>query len=116
MVQPHRWETSRRALERVRAFAKELVELNPDVLVARSTPTMFALKRETDAIPIVFVNMAEPVESGLVQTLARPGGNPTGFTNFDCRATPTECCPLLGKLVSSMIQASIGPWRSSIAC
>ncbi len=70
-------------LDRVRAFAKELIELRPDVLVARSTPTTLALKRETDAIPIVFVNIAEPVESGLAQTLARPGGNLTGFTNFE---------------------------------
>jgi putative tryptophan/tyrosine transport system substrate-binding protein len=70
-------------LDRVRTFAKELVELRPDVLVARSTPTTLALKRETDAIPIVFVNISEPVESGLAQTLARPGGNLTGFTNFE---------------------------------
>jgi putative tryptophan/tyrosine transport system substrate-binding protein len=70
-------------LDRVRAFAKELVELKPDVLVARSTPTSLALKRETEAIPIVFVNISEPVESGLAQTLARPGGNLTGFTNFE---------------------------------
>ncbi len=70
-------------VERVRALAKELVELKPDVLVARSTPATMALRSETDAIPIVFVNIAEPVESGLAQTLARPGGNVTGFTNFE---------------------------------
>jgi putative tryptophan/tyrosine transport system substrate-binding protein len=70
-------------VERVRALAKELVELKPDVLVARSTPTTMALRNETDAIPIVFVNISEPVESGLAQTLARPGGNVTGFTNFE---------------------------------
>jgi putative tryptophan/tyrosine transport system substrate-binding protein len=70
-------------LDRVRTFARELVELRPDVLVARSTPTTLALKRETDAIPIVFVNISEPVASGLAKTLARPGGNLTGFTNFE---------------------------------
>jgi putative tryptophan/tyrosine transport system substrate-binding protein len=70
-------------LDRARAFAKELVDLRPDVLVARSTPITLALKRETDAIPIVFVNISEPVESGLAQSLARPGGNLTGFTNFE---------------------------------
>jgi ABC-type uncharacterized transport system substrate-binding protein len=74
-------------LDRARAFAKELVELKLDVLVARSTPTTLALKRETDAIPIVFVNISEPVESGLAQTLARPGGNVTGFTNFEREST-----------------------------
>ena len=70
-------------LDRIRAFARELVELRPDVLVARSTPTTLALKRETDAIPIVFVNISEPVASGLAKTLAQPGGNLTGFTNFE---------------------------------
>ena len=70
-------------VERARAFAKELVGLNPDVLVGRSTPTTAALKQETDSIPIVFVNVAEPVRSGFVENLARPGGNITGFTNFE---------------------------------
>jgi putative ABC transport system substrate-binding protein len=70
-------------LERVRVLAKELVELKPDVLVSRSTPTTMALRGETDVIPIVFVNISEPVESGLTHTLARPGGNVTGFTNFE---------------------------------
>jgi len=59
------------------------VGLKPDVLLARSTPTTAALKRETGAIPIVFVSVAEPVGSGFVQTHARPGGNITGFTNFE---------------------------------
>jgi putative tryptophan/tyrosine transport system substrate-binding protein len=70
-------------VERVRALAKELVELRPDVLLSRSTPATMALRSETDVIPIVFVNNTEPVESGIAQTLARPGGNVTGFTNFE---------------------------------
>jgi putative ABC transport system substrate-binding protein len=70
-------------VERAQVLAKELVELKPDALLARSTPTTAALKRETGTIPIVFVNVAEPVESGFVQTLARPGGHITGFTNFE---------------------------------
>jgi putative ABC transport system substrate-binding protein len=70
-------------VERARVLAKELVALKPDVLLARSTPPTAALKRETDAIPIVFVNVAEPIESGFVQTLARPGGNITGFSYFE---------------------------------
>jgi putative tryptophan/tyrosine transport system substrate-binding protein len=69
--------------ERAAALAAELVGLKPDVLLARSTPTTAALKRETGTIPIVFVNVTEPVEQGFVQTLARPGGNITGFTNFE---------------------------------
>ena len=66
-----------------RTFAKELVASNPDLLMGRSTPTTAALKQETSTIPIVFVNVAEPLESGFVQSLARPGGNITGFTNFE---------------------------------
>jgi len=70
-------------IERAEAFAKELVGLRPDVLVGRSTPTTAALKRETSTIPIVFSNVSEPVESGFVESLARPGGNITRFSNFE---------------------------------
>jgi putative ABC transport system substrate-binding protein len=70
-------------IERAQALALELVRLKPDVLLARSTPTTAALKRESGSIPIVFVNVTEPEEQGFVQTLARPGGNITGFTNFE---------------------------------
>jgi putative tryptophan/tyrosine transport system substrate-binding protein len=76
-----RWSGS--DVERAQVLARVLVALKPDVLLARSTPPTAALKRETDAIPIVFVNVAEPVESGFVQTHARPGGNITGFTYFE---------------------------------
>jgi ABC-type uncharacterized transport system substrate-binding protein len=77
----YRWPGS--DVERAQVLAKELAGLKPDVLLARSTPTTAALKRETDTIPIVFVNVAEPIQSGFVQTLARPGGHLTGFTNFE---------------------------------
>ena len=70
-------------IDRVQTFAKELVGLRPDVLIGRSTPTTAALKQETSTIPIIFVNVTEPVEQGFVQSLARPGGNITGFTNFE---------------------------------
>jgi putative tryptophan/tyrosine transport system substrate-binding protein len=70
-------------IERVQTFAKELVGLRPEVLIGRSTPTTAALKQETGTIPIIFVNVPEPVEQGFVQSLARPGGNITGFTNFE---------------------------------
>jgi putative tryptophan/tyrosine transport system substrate-binding protein len=70
-------------VECAQRFAKELVGLKPDALLAPSTPTTAALKSETSAIPIVFVSVVEPIESGFVQTLAWPGGNITGFTNFE---------------------------------
>src|SRR5947207_6375917 len=70
-------------VERARAYAKEAIALKPDLLIARSTPAALALKAETRTIPIVFVSVAEPSSSGLVDGLARPGGNITGFTNFE---------------------------------
>ena len=70
-------------VERAQTFAKELVGLRPDVLLVRTTPAADALKKETSTIPIVLVNVVEPVEQGFVYSLARPGGNITGFTNFE---------------------------------
>jgi putative ABC transport system substrate-binding protein len=66
-----------------RSFAKEIVGLKPDVILARSTPSALALKAETKTIPIVFVSIAEPNISGLVTNLAHPTENITGFTNFE---------------------------------
>jgi putative ABC transport system substrate-binding protein len=64
---------------RIRALAHELVGLQPDVILAGSTPVTVALQRETRTIPIVFATLAEPVASGIVARLDRPGGNVTGF-------------------------------------
>ena len=69
--------------DRMRAHAKELIGLRPDVVVAESTPAAAALRQESAATPIVFMQVANPVGSGLVASLARPGGNLTGFTNFE---------------------------------
>jgi len=69
--------------ERIRAAAKELADLKLDLLVTRTTPGTLAMRSAAPATPIVFVIVAEPVESGLVQNMARPGGNITGFTNFE---------------------------------
>jgi putative tryptophan/tyrosine transport system substrate-binding protein len=57
--------------------------LRPDVLVGNSTPATAALLRETRTIPIVFVGVSDPLGSGFVATIARPGGNTTGFANFE---------------------------------
>jgi putative tryptophan/tyrosine transport system substrate-binding protein len=74
------------SIELIEISAKELVGLRPDVLVSRSSPTTLALTRQAGVIPIVFVNVIEPIEQGFVENLARPGGNITGFTNFDASA------------------------------
>jgi ABC-type uncharacterized transport system substrate-binding protein len=68
---------------RVRAFAKELVELSPDIVVAYATPAVLALQQETHAIPIVFLAVTDPVGQGIVASLAHPGGNITGFQDFE---------------------------------
>ena len=65
--------------ERTRKHAAELVALAPDVLLATGTTIMGPLQRATRSVPIVFVNVSDPVGAGLVASLARPGGNVTGF-------------------------------------
>jgi putative ABC transport system substrate-binding protein len=67
---------------RIQALAQELVGLQPDIVLASSTPTTIALQRETRTIPIVFV-AAEPVASGIVPRLNQPGGNITGFGLYE---------------------------------
>jgi ABC-type uncharacterized transport system substrate-binding protein len=69
--------------DRLRTFAKELVELRPDALVGGSTAGIVALARETRTIPIVFATVADPVGSGFAASLAHPGGNITGFAAVD---------------------------------
>ena len=76
-----RWAAG--SVDRMRTFAKELVEREPDVIVASTTPVTAALQRETRTIPIVFVIVSDPVGAGFVAGLARPGGNITGFTNVE---------------------------------
>lgn len=66
-----------------RAFAKELVSLNPDVIFVNSTSATSAVQRETTAIPVIFATVSDPVGSGFVASLAQPGGNITGFVNVE---------------------------------
>ena len=67
----------------IRARAQELVGLQPDIILANSTPATVALQREAPTIPIIFVGVADPVASGIVTRLDRPGGNVTGLALFD---------------------------------
>jgi len=68
--------------ERFPDLAADLVALKPDVIVADSTPAAIAAKHATTVIPIVFVNVSDPVGTGIVPSLARPGGNVTGEADF----------------------------------
>jgi putative tryptophan/tyrosine transport system substrate-binding protein len=70
-------------LERLPALADELVHLKVDVLLTRGTPEAIALKNATKSIPIVFYTVTDPVGAGLVDSLARPGGNITGFSSLE---------------------------------
>jgi putative ABC transport system substrate-binding protein len=69
--------------ENVRKFAAELVALAPDVILAPGTSTLEPLLQATRAVPIVFVHVPDPVGAGFVESLARPGGNATGFINLE---------------------------------
>jgi putative tryptophan/tyrosine transport system substrate-binding protein len=69
--------------DRVRHYAAELVALAPDVIMTVGSITVAPMQQATRTIPIVFTNLADPVGAGIVQSLARPGGNATGFTNFE---------------------------------
>ena len=70
-------------VERMQRFAKELVNAQPDLIVGHTTPGTAALARETTTIPIIFVVVSDPVGSGFVASLSRPGGNMTGFVNIE---------------------------------
>jgi putative tryptophan/tyrosine transport system substrate-binding protein len=77
----YRWAASN--LQTIQQFSKELVLLNPDLIVSSSTPTTRALMQQTRTIPIVFGNLVDPVGSGFAASLSRPGGNITGFINLE---------------------------------
>jgi putative tryptophan/tyrosine transport system substrate-binding protein len=67
--------------ERIRTNVTEIVDIAPDVILAQNTPMVAALRKRTDSIPIVFVQVSDPVGDGFVESLAHPGENVTGFTN-----------------------------------
>ena len=69
--------------DRISAYAAELIGIAPDVLFASGPAVVSELRKRTRTIPIVFVQVPDPVELGLVVSLARPGGNVTGFTHFE---------------------------------
>lgn len=92
--------------DQARAFAKELIGLRPDALVGNSTPATAALLRETRTIPIVFVGVSDPLGSGFAASIARPGGNCTGFTNFE----PS----LMGKWLEMLKEIAPGVVRAAV--
>jgi putative ABC transport system substrate-binding protein len=70
-------------VDRINAYAIDLVELGPELIVVATTPAVQAVRRRSETIPIIFLNVADPVSGGLVPNVTRPGGSTTGFTASD---------------------------------
>ena len=90
------WRHGNGDRKRIAEFAGELVGLAPDVLVAVGTPSVEELRLRTSTIPIVFAVVTDPVDQGFVASLAHPGGNITGFTDYDG--------PMAGKWLEMLTQ------------
>jgi putative ABC transport system substrate-binding protein len=99
-----RWSGS--DINRMRALAKELVGLEPAVVVTSGTPATFAVQRETRTIPIVFVGVGDPVGSGFVAVLNQPGGNATGFGFLEAS--------VVGKWLELLLEIAPGLKRAAI--
>ena len=92
--------------ERSRSLAAEVVASAPDAILAAASPATAALLRASPTIPIVFTVVADPVGSGFITSLARPGGNATGFTNFEYGLS-AKWLELLKQIAPSVVRAVI---------
>jgi putative ABC transport system substrate-binding protein len=99
-----RWAAG--SVDRARMHAKELVDLQPDVILANSTPVTAAIKRQTRTIPIVFVIVSDPEGAGFVASLPHPGGNITGFVNIEA-SMGGKWLQLLTEIAPSVKRAAI---------
>jgi putative ABC transport system substrate-binding protein len=99
----YRWDIA--DPERARVAAKELIALTPDVILPSTTPMLAAVRQETRSLAVVFVNVSDPVGTGFVESLARPGGNITGFTNFEY-AIGGKWLQLLKEIAPSVTRAA----------
>lgn len=99
----YRWADGE--LARIPPQAADLIRLAPDVIFAQGTPVVTPLRAATQTIPVVFANVADPVGGGIVESLAYPGGNLTGFTNYELSMTGKwleilkEIAPLLNRVL-----------------
>jgi putative tryptophan/tyrosine transport system substrate-binding protein len=101
------WRWAAADPHRASTFAKELVELQPDVIVATTTPSLAALVRETKSIPIVFVAVSFPIEQGFVTNLAKPGGNVTGFTQIPALSLSAKWVELLKEIAPAAYRTAL---------
>jgi putative ABC transport system substrate-binding protein len=93
-------------INRMRALAQELVGLQPDIILAGSTPAIAAVQRETRIIPIVMLGAIDPVASGLVARLDRPSGNVTGFAYLEA-SLGGKCLELLSEIAPGLKRAAM---------
>jgi putative ABC transport system substrate-binding protein len=111
-----RWTAG--SVDRARAYAKELVDLQPEVIFVDTTPTTAALQSITQTIPIVFMGVSDPIGAGFVASVARPGGNITGFAFLEPSIGGkwlellTEIAPGV-KRVAAMFNPDTGPYVRS---
>jgi len=110
--------------ERIRKNAAELVALAPDVILVTGTPSLEPLLRQTRTVPIVFVQVPDPVGAGFVESLSRPGGNATGFVTFDYDIAAKwlellkEIAPNVTRVAllrDASTSAGVGQWAASQA-
>jgi len=94
------------SIDRMRMFAKELVELRPDVILSFGTPVTAALQRETRTIPIVFAIVSDPVGEGFVESLSHPGGNITGAAHLE-PSTGAKWLELLQQIAPGLKRAAM---------
>jgi putative tryptophan/tyrosine transport system substrate-binding protein len=99
-----RWAAGDR--ERYRRYARELVALSPDVILCRTSTVVAVLQQTTRTVPIVFVSTIDPVGAGLVDSLAQPGGNTTGFVAFEY-AIAAKWLELLKEIAPSVTRAAV---------
>jgi ABC-type uncharacterized transport system substrate-binding protein len=99
-----RWGAGDR--ERYRKYAAELAALAPDVIFAATTDAVVSVQQASPAVPIVFVGVIDPVGSGLITSMARPGGNATGFTIFEY-AIAAKWLELLKEIAPSVTRAAV---------
>ncbi len=99
-----RWGEGR--FDHFRDYAADLVGTGPDIISGVGTPVVSALKQQTQVIPVVFVQVADPVASGFVDSWARPGGNFSGFTNYE-PAMVGKWLELLKEVVPGLTKAAL---------
>jgi putative ABC transport system substrate-binding protein len=92
--------------DRVQPLAKELIALKPELIFAQGTPAVAVLQRESRTLPVVFVHVSDPIGSGFVASLARPGGNLTGVLQYEASITG-KWLAMLKEISPTLVRAAL---------